>query len=364
MQFTKYKELLIDTLGIMYPNYLKKKLLKQLSEDGIINNNKKTAPKAQVSLLTDVSDIEEINMKFDSIFANDTNNIVYKYIEEFEFIKGYRHSALFEILKVNLDKIEQLIEEKQIVLYKKDNSMYDIVDVEASRPTIRRVGDQLVLKFCFLLNDKTNQGKDIKYVVLAIIDTRDKTLELRLDKVAIEYKISKKDFYASLIDNVLAKLGRLFDIAIKEIDFKAVINYIKAEKDDVNIYAMKMYRNGTFAYLDAFGNEDMVIPILGELKMFIAENELLFNSNKETASIRSNLYDFIDKIEITSDLPSVKMTWPENGIRIGIDHNYKDRQYSFILYFDELGDSKERMDYVRGYLTDSYRQLEAETLTN
>lgn len=368
MEFNEYKELLISTLKIMYPNYLKKKILKQLSEDGLIINNKNISKNGQISILSDlsidVSDVEEINAKFTNIFENDENDSIYKYIEEFEFNKGYRHGVLFKVENFNMEKLEQLVSEQLVTIYKKDNTMYDYVDEKAKVPTIRRSGEAIVFKFNYLLSNRLNTNTEsIKYVVLAIINSKDKTLEIRLDKVGFDYK-NNRDFYAQIIDDVKSKLIFMLGITVNDIDFKAVIHYIKSEKDDVSIYAMKMYRNGTKAYLDALSNEDMVIPILGELKKFIEENKQLFDSNNETKAIGSKLDEFITGIEVNSDLPSVKMIWPENGIKIGVDHNYKDRQYSFFMYYDELGDNKERMDYVREYLMQSYRQLEAETLIN
>lgn len=364
MEFNKYKELLISTLKIMYPNYLKKKILKQLSEDGLIpiSNDR------QISRLPNCSAEEEINAKFANIFENDENNSIYKNIEEFEFNKGYKHSAFFKVenfnFNFNMDKLEKLVSQKLVEIYKKDNTMYDCVDEEAKVPTIRISGESIVFKFSYLLSNRLNINvESIKYVVLAIINSKDKTLEIRLDKVGFDYK-NNRDFYAQIIDDIKYRLIHMLGITVNDIDFKAVIHYIKSEKDDVSIYAMKMYRNGTKAYLDALSNEDMVIPILGELKNFIEENQQLFDSNNETKEIGLKLDEFITGIEVNSDLPSVKMIWPENGIKIGIDHNYKDRQYSFFMYYDELGYNKERMDYVREYLMQSYRQLEAETLIN
>lgn len=369
MELNEYKELLISTLKIMYPNYFKKKILKQLSEDGLIINNKNMSRNGQISILSnfsiDVSDVEEINAKFTNIFENDENNSIYKYIEEFEFNKGYRHSVLFKVENFNMEKLEQLASEELVTIYKKDNTMYDYVDEEATVPTIRRSGEAIVFKFSYFLSGSRSNinTESIKYVVLAIINSKDKTLEIRLDKVGFDYK-NNRDFYAQTIDDIKNRLISMLGITVEDIDFKAVINYIKAEKDDVSIYAMKMHRNDTKAYLDALSNEDMVIPILGELKNFIEENKQLFDSNNETKAIGSKLNEFITGIEVNSDLPSVKMIWPENGIKIGVDHNYKERLYSFFMYYDELGDSKERMDYVREYLMQSYRQLEAETLIN
>ncbi|MEB4858351.1 hypothetical protein [Priestia megaterium] len=364
MVFNEYVQLIMNTLESVYPNYIKKRLLNRLVEDGLIINNKRISGKGQLSLVTDVSYIEDINKKFQKIFEVDSESTCFKYVEEFEFAKEYRHVSYFEIQNFKLEKLDEALLEDKINLFKKDREMYDCVDIVASKPTIKRLKDDVLLKFCYLLNSRgVNSKGSIKYVVLAKINVKDNILEICLDKASYDYK-DHKDFYAMTIDDVKKKLESMLDIQILDIDFKAVINYIKSEKDDVSIYAVKMRRNGTIAYLDAQSNEDLIIPILGELQTFIEQNQELIHHNEQTHLIGKKLEEFIQGIEFLSDLPSVKMTWPKEGIKLGVDHSYKDRNYSFFMYFDELGDSRERMDYVREYLINSCRELDQATESN
>ncbi|WP_277673355.1 hypothetical protein [Piscibacillus halophilus] len=357
MEFTKYVQLILRTLQNLYPNYLKKRLLNRLAEDGLIINNKRISSKGQLSLITDVSFIEDINEKFRTILEQDSDNVCFKYVEDFEFTKEYRHVSYFQIKNFSNEKLDKLVIEDKINFFKKDHEMFDLVDSSASKPTIKRSKDDVFIKFCYLLDNKVESSKgSIKYVVLAKINTKDNILEICLDKVSYDYKL-QKDFYALIIDDIKQTLEEMLKIQIFDIDFKAVVNFIKSERDDVSIYAMKMHRNGTVAYLDAQSNEDLMIPILGELQAFIEQNKDLINVNKETKEIGRKLEDFIEGIEVKSDLPSVKMIWPSKGIKLGVDHGYKDRHYSFFMFYDELGESRERMEYVREYLIDSFSEL-------
>jgi hypothetical protein len=357
MEFNNYIQLIMRTLETVYPNYLKKRLLNKLADDGLIINNKRISSKGQLSMITDVSFIDDINGKFQKILDVDTDNTCFKYVEEFEFTKEYRHVSYFQIANFSIDKLDELLIEGRINFFKRDHEMFDVVNSTASKPTIKRSKDDVYIKFCFLLDNKGESEKgSIKYVVLAKINVKDEILEICLDKVSFDYK-AYKDFYALIIDDVKQKLEDLLNIQITDIDFKAVVNYLKSERDDVAIYAMKMHRNGTVAYLDAQSNEDLVIPILGELQDFIKQNRELIGKNTETKAIGQKLEDFIEGIEVKSDLPSVKMIWPKHGIKLGVEHNYKDRSYSFFMYYDELGESRERMEYVREYLVDSFSEL-------
>ncbi|SHH90555.1 hypothetical protein SAMN02745135_02617 [Caloranaerobacter azorensis DSM 13643] len=364
MSFERYINCLVDTVKNVYPNYFKKNILKQLSKDGLIINDKRVSPKGQISFIMNVSYIDDIDSKIEYILKNDDKKICYKYIEEFEFNKAYRHSVIFEVKEFKFDIIQDLVDENKILMYKKDSTMYDFISTEGDRPTLRVEGNKVYLKFNFLLKNRELEdiNQYVKYNVLAIIDNEINVLEIRFDRIGLNYK-TRHTFYADIIDKVVSKINDLLNITTTTIDFKAVVNYIKEEKDDVSIYAVELLRNGTIAYLDASSNEEMIIPILGELEQLIDTNQNIFNSNNETKKIKDMLKQFIEGIETNSDLPSVKMIWPEKGIKIGIKHNYKDREYSFFMHYDELGD-KERIDYVTRYLIECYRELKNKIQSN
>lgn len=359
--YENYKKLLIDTLGTVYPNYLKKKLIAQIANEGLIINSKKKSNSINSSLLIDISEIEDVNDKLEHILNFDNSNSIYKYIEEFEFNKSYRHSVIFESFNFNENKIPELIEQGKLLLYRRDPSMNDYVDTNSVVPTIKITDEEILIKFSYLLNNNNGyELKPIKYVVLCRFDSNYKILELRFDKAPQGYQ-STKDFYVDIVNLTISHLNSLFDVTIENIDFKGVIEYIRfIEDDNIYIYAMEMLRNGSKAYLDAMSNEDMTIPILGEIKDFMLENEDLFSSNDETLQIKGKLNEFVENIQITSDLPSVKIVWPNNGIKVGIKHNYKDEDFSLFMHYDELIDSKERMDNVREYFIESYNNFKGQ----
>ena len=76
MEFNNYIQLIMRTLETVYPNYLKKRLLNKLADDGLIINNKRISSKGQLSMITDVSFIDDINGKFQKILEVDTDKSV------------------------------------------------------------------------------------------------------------------------------------------------------------------------------------------------------------------------------------------------------------------------------------------------
>lgn len=234
--------------------------------------------------------------------------------------------------------------------------------------TVRQTPSFIDIKFSYLLTPKTPtyMGKNIKYVVLARIDIVSEVLEICFDKVKFDYR-PYENFYSKIINKTITKLTSILELDIVNIDFKELIYYIRENKEDVLIVSMKMRRNGTVAHLDSFENEDYIIPILGELKEFIDEKEILFSSNDQCKEIKSELMSFIDTIEVTSDLPNVKLRWQDARISLGADHNYNMHDYTLFMLYDELSTERRRIDYVREYFvkcfTEFREQIQSESLS-
>lgn len=208
---------------------------------------------------------------------------------------------------------------------------------------------KIIFKFNFYLTSKDDKDDKIKYPVLVVLDKQEKIVEIRLDSVKFKYK-DKEKFYKENIDKVKAWIESILKINVETIDFQAISKYIKENKsDEVIITALKMRRNGTMAVLDSASNEFLTIPILGELKELLKENDEMFLKNEDTKGIKNILDKFIKNIEETSELPSVKILWHEKKIKIVVLEAYKDSDYSLLKLLDELKDG-ECMDYVTEYL--------------
>ena len=354
---TTYKANLQKTIADLYPAYLKKELLKQVVTDGLVINNKKK--EAQLSLnfagIVDVSEYDTLDEKINHILEADN---VLQYIEEFEYKKQYRHFCYFKCSEIPSTKLEELVKNGTVNLFeKKGSSLIDSYD----KPSLYIVDNLVYLKFSKNLNNET--GNQIKFTVICVLDKEHNIIELRFDRVGIAYKNSY-NFYRDRINEILEYLKKYLSIEIDNIDFKAVIDYIKSEKDNIYIYAQRMQRNGTTAYLEAYDDGDGVMPILGELGNFIDENKELFDTDKNTNWIREKLLTFIKEIEVKSDMPMVKVKLEDKDIKFGITHNYKGTEYSLFMFYGELLGDKEMMGYVRDYLIGCTRELESSISPN
>ena len=346
-----YKANLQKTISGFYPAYLKKELLKQVINDGLAINNKKKSSQLSFKFadIIDVTECETLDEKIDSILTADN---VLHFIEEFEYRRQYRHFCYFKCSEIPSDKLEELVETGKVHLFdKKGDPLIDSYE----KPSLYIVDNLVYLKFSNILNNEI--GNQIKFTIICVLDREQNIIELRFDRVGIAYKNSY-NFYRDKINSILDYLKENLSVTIENIDFKAVIDYIKSEKDNISIYAQRMQRNGTTAYLEAYDDGDGVMPILGELGGFIEETTELFETDLNTKLIRDKLMAFIKEIEVKSDMPMVKVKLDDKDIKFGITHNYKGTEYSLFMYYGELLGDKEMMGYVRNYLIGCNRELE------
>ena len=345
-----------NTILDIYPSYAKKVILKQAVNEGLVINNKKHSDQLTLNFTDsiDVSDDETIEDKIRHIL--DSENIL-SMIEEYDYKKPYRHFCYFKYLSLDVKRIEELVKNKRVNVFDKKNQK--AID-DSEKPTIYLLGEQIYFKFSYMLQNDI--GNTIKYVMLAIIDKDKGILEIRFDRVGIAYKNSH-NYYKDKIADILKYLKENIDLDTEEIDFKAVVDFMKSERDDITIVAQRMTRNGTTAYLEAYEDEASIIPILGELDSFIEEQKELFDRDDNTREIRKKLQDFREEIEVKSDMPLVKIRMDESGIKFGITHNYKDTEYSlFMLYGELIGE--EMMSSVKEYVMQCYKDLGAATSAN
>ncbi len=289
------KDVFKNTILEIYPSYVKKAIFKQAVKDGFVIDNKKHNGQLTLNLnnSVDVTDDKTLDDKFRHMFEQDHMLAV---VEEYEYAKPYRHFCYFGYKNLCIAEIKDLVIDKEYEL-----------------------------------------------------------LEIRFDRIGIAYKNSNT-FYKDKIQDILNFFRGKTGLQIENIDFKAVVEYMMSEEKDITFMAQRMTRKGMTAYLEAYEDEAGIIPILGELESFIAEQNDLFDKNADTRLLREKLKAFIMEIEVKSDIPMVKIRMEQSGIKFGITHNYKGTDYSLFMLYGELV-GEELMSSVKEYLIQCYKKL-------
>ncbi len=351
------QEILNNTVSSsLYPGYMKSNFLKLAVNNNLLINNRANdhgAISLFSSMMPDVSSLASIDDKFIAALQ-DVN--IQKLFEKFLFEKQYRLFSIFSIGNVTRESFKKLLDQAKIIPFNTFEGYPDCLDYDT--PYIMEQDENILLKFWEELTDEY-QNK-ILYPVVALFDLNNKVVEIRFDRIGINYKHTY-DFYKNIISKIREWISSNLDGTTSSIDFKAVIEYAKTDGGGIDIYAQKMTRNKTSAYLENLDEGEVVMPILGELSRLIESQEDLFTVNEQTQAIKKLLVDFISKIEADSDIPQLKLRFDEKNIKIGITHEYKHTDFSLFKYYDDLTKGKEAMDYVRNFFTETYQNLNRAT---
>jgi len=354
MNFEEYKKIIKYTFLEEYPIYFLEMLMKKLSDESIIYNDKRKNFSKELMDLTQFTNEKE---KMEYLF-NNANSIIKK-CEEFEYERAYRYSYVYKFNKIDYNLIKELSNEDKIVKFSEDDQSNDVLDTLIKKPTYKMNDEEILFKFNVELKSKIeNEQQSMKHVILVRIDRNLNTIEVRQDVVPIKYQ-NYNNFYIQKLREIRAWIQSYLKCKLEELDFQAIARYMKTNKQaDVKITAIRIERNGMIAELDSAKNSDLEIPILDELRKIIDSKEV-FNANEQTLEIKKILENFMTDIEDNSLMPAVKILWKCFGYEISSYHDKVEGQECFIKWNKTLKD-KESMDYVAKYFIKCEGELREE----
>lgn len=359
MNMENYIKYVSQTAKNAYPKYVHNYLLKELTSVKLINDN---AGLAKMSNNFDVSPYpfeEKLIKSIENVFE------VIKFIEKWEFIKPYKHAAIFECENFSQRKVEELVSNLQIKAYTNSINEFDQLttlnpksySLQKFFPTKYENDDCVYLKFSLQYEHfppASTEKSRLKYPIVAVFYKNLDVLEIRFDRISTVYK-ENEYFYKNLLDYILDWLKARLGICVKSINLQPVIEkLVKEKQDEVKVHAQSMsMKMGGKATLEVGNNEKFVLPLLGELKGLMEEHKDEFN---EAPVIKQILENFISDIELTSDLPWISLCWLNakkvNQIVVKFIHWYLKEDYSLLQYYG-ITTSGERMNYVTRYLIEN-----------
>lgn len=361
-----YNDLIMYTVFNIYPDYYVDQLLEKLEENnkiilkkGISKKIKKLQEKNDINELKllshldnaiDVSMFSKSKDKLNVFIEQTSKHNFLKFIEEYEFRKSYKHCVIYKMKNFNKDIIR--IQEKNGQINAMNVLQYDKTSTSFMIPTYIEEENKILLKFSLVRDAFVNETerKSIKYPVIIVIDLNNNLIEIRFDKIKSVFQTGKT-FYDDLIGKAKVWAESYLRIELEPLELrgkvKDIIDEYNKDMDNVNVIPMKRdvwLRNGSKVVLDINSNTEFIVPIIGDLKFIIKNNE---EELKKMPQLYSQLMELVDKVD-EGDVPKIDLFWVNENISIGIIHNYKEKDYSLIQYYGEIEDS-EKMDYVRGY---------------
>lgn len=357
MDYELYKEYVAETVTNSYPRYVREILAKVLEDRGIV-----VKPKQEAEEDNNIT-IEE--MLFKSI---EEHKEAVKYIEEWEFIRPYKHAVLFSYSELNAESLKAITLSATAISYVQDISVFDylqsieeesVASPKFETPTFQESDEKFYLKFNLKYKGfmpGTSTQTKLKYPVLVVIHKNMPILEVRFDRINAYYN-NEKNFYQDKIKLAINWLEINLGVRLCNFDLQPILDYVDRSKlTDLVVSAKRMnLKNGGMVTLER--SKDYVLPLLGELKQLMEEHEDEFS---KSPVIKQLLIDFIKDTEETADLPWISLCWRNKTkaqeIVVKFQHNYYNQEYTLLQYMGLLKDIR-RMDYVTSELVRLKKEL-------
>lgn len=309
------------------------------------------------SIRSDVENILSSEESLETRLKNILNNHSDLFLEANKDItinKAHKYSAIFAIEgDVNIDGILR-------------NTA-----IQTSGLSIEKMAEKKMLKFTQFLNGikpleegtlyfKTTYTMCAKFWEITQDEEMHRFVEITVDNVGPQFRDGKMSFFPNRINYIKNFIEAHNSLFLVPIDFSEVLNEIKKENEvaEVRMNVPKIsgqrmvLSSGSEATLQSNISEEIVLPILGDLKQLIRDNENLFNTSKD---IKELLNNFIQDTEEWSEFPWINLTW-DNKVKsksIQVKFELNNYEYTFLNYYHHKN-GRERVDDVVKYLIEEY----------
>lgn len=320
------------------PEYVKRELLRSIKTIGDFNKNK---------LFKDDENIDGFLKRFlqenESDFKQAHTNILLN--------KGYKYSALFK-----------LDDERSIDEIVESLSSNDEITNELATPVqelkATSFSNTLIIPFVFQgAKVVDNEIKRYKTTYSALVNfhviDQKKFLEIDVDNIATYFRNGREDFFTYIINKISEWIETVGLLAVQPVDLVEVLEKFKEEGEGLSYpkaSAQKMVLStGSQAILDSADAEEILLPILGELKILITDNQLLFDQAPE---IQRLLEDFIRETEIEAELPWMTFTW-DNKVKskkVQVKFIFSDTPYTLLSYYTHTKGRSGMRDVIESLL--------------
>lgn len=236
------------------------------------------------------------------------------------FNKSYKYSAFF---KLEDDR------EVSTILEEMSKVQNDNIEINSNLKMLKYT---FLLQGARIINDapvalKTTYSPIVKFWEIEANDEKYKFVEIDTENIATHFRTNGTEFFSDKINFMSELLTNKYLLTLVPIIFFDTLENIKNDEqgeDFPQTFGQKMVlRSGAAATLVSSETDSVILPILGELKQLMKENDEMFSSSPE---IKDLLETFVKDTEVWAEFPWVTLIWNHN-------HKYKNRriQVKFVL---------------------------------
>lgn len=290
----------------------------------------------------DIKEIKKDIKLYDNILIGSIEEIgipIIKVIEEWEYIREYQYSVLFETCYLESESLINKIKESQLKFFDVNDAEVEEIKDIISRPTVFNDKNEIILKFTVgkkCINPDTENELKYKYIVNVVFHLNSKIVEIRYNSINGLFVDDYKGFYKRNISAVKAWIGSFLDIKLDKFQLDNIIEKLK-KSDKLRLEGQDMrFSDGGKACLEVGSNTSYTLPLLGELKNIIEQNEEEFN---KAIAIKQMLETWIQSKEDEADYLWVCLCWPDENnrktydVKVRFQFDYFDEGESLLYHY-------------------------------
>ena len=344
-------------------------IIKQMTQNGVINNPHSLFNTDGDSSYLIILEDESKNKREELLhYLCENNEITIKEISNYFFHSQYDYSVLFEPTTPfpNYDKVKS---ELTIDGQKVEKSFGESIDSIEPRIIKDDAAKTLTLQYNLIKKGyKPTSGdnkRTIVYTVLVIVDFTNNVVEFRYNTATSLISNSNQNFYVSLVNDLRRVIDEKLLNELTPLILSPIINEIKKDIDlnanhEISVSAQAYnYAQGSKVVLDTGNDDNLSLPLLGNIKAILNEHETLLKTNSYK-KLSQDLEDIISQAEETSSHPWITLRWPtENknkATKVKFSFNYLGQDFD-VLYFYTSSLKEEWMTNVRNILCDKKQEL-------
>ncbi|MGL5068098.1 MAG: hypothetical protein ACRC6T_09835 [Sarcina sp.] len=323
MELSKYKEYLVPSIEI-YNRKTKEKIVNLLKEKELI----KTTEEQKVLVYQDelISKINEFGVP------------AIKVVEEWEYIRDYQYSVLFKTGLIKEEAVKELVKRCNLKEFNHESGIEKIRDI-ISKPTVFYAKNEIILKFTLgkkSINPETEEALKYKYTINAVFHLDSNLIEIRYNPINGLFIDDYKAFYKRNISAVKAWINSSLGIKIERFSIHRIIDSLK-NSSKLRLEGQDMrFSDGGKACLEIGSNKSYALPLLGELKDIINQNEEEFN---KAIAIKQMLETWIESKEEEADYQWICLCWPDDkgrktyDVKVRFQFDYFEEDESLLYHY-------------------------------
>lgn len=225
------------------------------------------------------------------------------------------------------------------------------------KPLSYEKDEYFILKFNLAyaaLHPLTQEEFLVKYPFLVVFHKNGNIIEFRFDVLKRVFLSDKREqtVYSDLISKMIHYFEEQYSCILQPLNLDFMVNVCKTDETVKLIAQYMKLANGGNAQLEVGNNQEYVLPLIGELRSLLNENQ---NELEKVPEFRDALDQFMFEMEEMSDYPWVELLWENEiktrGIHVKFVFNYMNNAYCLIQhYYSNVLIGMERMNYVVKYI--------------